>query len=165
MHELQRSSGMMAAGVGNCTKVVPYGSECGRSAPRHLRSSSTERDIVEQIGADFAGPHGAVVSHLRARAMDAAGEAAAGAAQEVVSGLADFQVETGFFYLPSWTGDQLAGLAFGAFMAACFLSTARFDEWVATQQREEMGLCSRCGGLNEPGACAEEKCPMRQQQR
>mmetsp|Transcript_31682 Transcript_31682/g.81177 ORF Transcript_31682/g.81177 Transcript_31682/m.81177 type:complete len:153 (+) Transcript_31682:65-523(+) len=99
-----------------------------------------------------------------ARAMDAAGEAAAGAAQEVVSGLADFQVETGFFYLPSWTGDQLAGLAFGAFMAACFLSTARFDEWVATQQREEMGLCSRCGGLNEPGACAEEKCPMRQQQ-
>lgn len=85
----------------------------------------------------------------------------AGAAAEVVTGLAEFQVETGLFYLPSWTPDQLAGLAFGAFMVACFIGTRRFDEWVAAQQREELGLCARCGGLNDPGACKQEDCPMR----
>uniref|UniRef100_A0A061R9C7 Uncharacterized protein n=1 Tax=Tetraselmis sp. GSL018 TaxID=582737 RepID=A0A061R9C7_9CHLO len=76
-----------------------------------------------------------------------------------VAQLADFQVESGLFYLPSWTSDQLAGLAFGVLMVAAFYLTRNFDEWVAVQQREELGLCAKCGGLNDPEECREGGCP------
>jgi hypothetical protein len=81
-------------------------------------------------------------------------------AQEVAS-LAEFQVETGFFYLPTWTGDQLAGLAFGAFMIAVYYGTRNFDEWIAASQREELGLCPTCGGLHDPALCKAGKCPAK----
>eukprot|EP00951_Prasinocladus_malaysianus_P009432 scaffold68895_cov35-Prasinocladus_malaysianus.AAC.1 len=80
--------------------------------------------------------------------------------QEIAQ-LADFEVETDFLYLPSWTPDQLAGLAFGAFMLACFYLTRNFDEWIAQQQREELGLCPKCGGIYDPSLCKEGKCPMK----
>jgi hypothetical protein len=44
-----------------------------------------------------------------------------------------------------------------AFMASAPL----VDSWVAKQQRRQLGLCERCGGVNEPGSCAEAACPLR----
>lgn len=35
------------------------------------------------------------------------------------------------------------------------------DQFVARDQRRQLGLCERCGGMNEPGSCAEANCPMR----
>lgn len=84
--------------------------------------------------------------------------------QEVVAPVAEFQSETGLFYLPTWTGDQLAGLAFGGLMLAAFLLARSFDEWVASQQREELGLCRSCGGLYEPEQCRKGRCPSRDKQ-
>ena len=81
-----------------------------------------------------------------------------------VAQLAEFEVESGLFYLPTWTADQIAGLLFGALMLASFLLAQSFDAWVAREQREELGICSRCGGVNDPAACQEGDCPYRQGQ-
>ncbi|KAK9841442.1 hypothetical protein WJX74_005916 [Apatococcus lobatus] len=62
---------------------------------------------------------------------------------------------------PPWTIDQIAGLIFGASLLAIYLSLGKVDEWVARSQRQQMGLCPECGGLNEPKTCEEKKCPYR----
>jgi len=78
--------------------------------------------------------------------------------------LAEFEVESDLFYLPTWTGDQIAGLLFGALMLASFLLTRSFDAWVARQQREELEICTRCGGVNDPAVCRESGCPLRKRE-
>jgi len=62
---------------------------------------------------------------------------------------------------PVWTPDQIAGLIFGAFMIAVVASGGKVDEAIARSQRRQLGLCERCGGVNEPGSCPEAGCPLR----
>ena len=63
--------------------------------------------------------------------------------------------------MPTWTLDQIVGLVFGGLMLAFLLGSNQVDVWVARQQRRQLGLCERCGGVNEPGSCREAGCPMR----
>ncbi|KAI8471819.1 MAG: hypothetical protein J3K34DRAFT_467850 [Monoraphidium minutum] len=63
--------------------------------------------------------------------------------------------------MPVWTLDQIAGLVFGGVLLAFWAAAPQVDTWVATRQRRQLGLCERCGGVNEPGSCAEAACPMR----
>jgi hypothetical protein len=48
-------------------------------------------------------------------------------------------------------------------MVAFFAGAPQVDIWVAKQQRRQLGLCERCGGVNEPGSCREAACPLRAQ--
>ena len=42
-----------------------------------------------------------------------------------------------------------------------FVGSARqVDVQVARAQRRQLGLCEACGGVNEPGTCAQKGCPM-----
>jgi len=89
---------------------------------------------------------------------------------------------------PEWTLDQIAGLAFGvrtpvtaqalpelisvppltltleaqAVLVASYFLSSKVDEAIARGQREELGLCVECGGLNDVDTCEEARCPNRQ---
>ncbi|KAI3429663.1 hypothetical protein D9Q98_005748 [Chlorella vulgaris] len=65
---------------------------------------------------------------------------------------------------PVWTLDQAVGLVFGGLLLVLYLSSSQVDAFVARQQRRQLGLCERCGGLNEPASCTEKGCPVREQQ-
>ena len=45
-------------------------------------------------------------------------------------------------------------------LASYFLSS-KVDEAIARGQREELGLCVECGGLNNVDTCDEARCPLR----
>ncbi|GFR53130.1 hypothetical protein Agub_g15847 [Astrephomene gubernaculifera] len=67
--------------------------------------------------------------------------------------------------MPAWTLDQIAGLVFGAVMVAFVAGSRQVDVWVARAQRRQLGLCEECGGVYEPGSCAQGNCPAKKQQR
>lgn len=46
-------------------------------------------------------------------------------------------------------------------MLAFILGANQVDVWVAKQQRRQLGLCERCGGVNEAASCGVADCPMR----
>lgn len=52
-----------------------------------------------------------------------------------------------------------------AVMIASYFLAKYADVYVAQSQRQELGLCTKCGGLNEGAAeqCPLEGCPRRQQ--
>lgn len=62
---------------------------------------------------------------------------------------------------PEWTLDQIAGLVFGGFLVALYFSSRFIDEYVAVSQRRQLGICEKCGGLNDRDSCAEVDCPQR----
>ena len=62
---------------------------------------------------------------------------------------------------PEWTLDQAAGLVFGFGLVALYFSSKLIDDYVAISQRRQLGICEKCGGLNEPSSCAEQGCPER----
>jgi hypothetical protein len=62
---------------------------------------------------------------------------------------------------PAWTLDQAVGLVFGGLLLVLYLSSTKVDEFVARQQRRQLGLCEQCGGLFEPGSCTQKNCPAR----
>jgi hypothetical protein len=62
---------------------------------------------------------------------------------------------------PAWTLDQVAGLVFAALLVAFYVSSTQVDVFVARAQRRQLGLCERCGGLNDAGSCREAECPER----
>eukprot|EP00197_Chlamydomonas_leiostraca_P005559 CAMPEP_0202868540 /NCGR_PEP_ID=MMETSP1391-20130828/10935_1 /ASSEMBLY_ACC=CAM_ASM_000867 /TAXON_ID=1034604 /ORGANISM="Chlamydomonas leiostraca, Strain SAG 11-49" /LENGTH=157 /DNA_ID=CAMNT_0049548723 /DNA_START=26 /DNA_END=499 /DNA_ORIENTATION=- len=67
--------------------------------------------------------------------------------------------------MPTWTLDQIAGMAFGMVMLASVLSAKSIDEWVAKQQRRQLGLCESCGGVYDAATCKQQGCPMKTGQR
>lgn len=48
-----------------------------------------------------------------------------------------------------------------ALMVAFYFSSNYVDVYIAKQQRRQLGLCDRCGGLNEPATCSQDGCPMK----
>eukprot|EP00892_Ulva_mutabilis_P012020 jgi/Ulvmu1/9190/UM005_0290.1 len=62
---------------------------------------------------------------------------------------------------PEWTLDQIAGLAFSFFMLASYFGAKYVDQYVADSQREQVGVCIKCGGLYEGDdkPCPESDCP------
>lgn len=62
---------------------------------------------------------------------------------------------------PDWTLDQIAGLVFGGFLVALYFSSKFIDEYVAVSQRRQLGICEKCGGLNDKSTCLEKECPLR----
>lgn len=62
---------------------------------------------------------------------------------------------------PSWTLDQIAGLAFGFLLLAFYLSATQIDKFVAKSQRRQLGLCEECGGLYNPTSCTRNNCPSK----
>lgn len=62
---------------------------------------------------------------------------------------------------PEWTLDQIAGLVFGGFLVALYFSSRFIDEYVAVSQRRQLGICEKCGGVNDRDSCAEVDCPRR----
>lgn len=47
-------------------------------------------------------------------------------------------------------------------MAAAFFLNNKVDEVIAKQQRKDLGLCEKCGGLYEGGpGCPVNDCPNR----
>eukprot|EP00884_Botryococcus_braunii_P021974 jgi/Botrbrau1/8460/Bobra.0237s0077.1 len=77
------------------------------------------------------------------------------------AGLVGILLRTHFFETPPWTLDQIAGLVFGGVMAASYFGAGVVDMWVGRGQREELGICQLCSGLNDETSCAEAKCPRR----
>ena len=65
---------------------------------------------------------------------------------------------------PEWTLDQIAGLVFGGFLVALYFSSKFIDEYVAVSQRRQLGICEKCGGMNDRDRCAETDCPQRSSQ-
>lgn len=63
--------------------------------------------------------------------------------------------------MPTWTLDQIAGLAFSLVMVLFIVSAKQVDIFFARQQRRQLGLCEECGGVFEPGTCQVKVCPMR----
>ncbi|WIA40995.1 hypothetical protein OEZ86_004637 [Tetradesmus obliquus] len=63
--------------------------------------------------------------------------------------------------MPTWTLDQIAGLAFGVLMVVCYFGAQQVDVAVAKQQRRQLGLCEECGGLYNAESCQQDKCPMK----
>ncbi|KAF6259211.1 hypothetical protein COO60DRAFT_1638555 [Scenedesmus sp. NREL 46B-D3] len=77
--------------------------------------------------------------------------------------------------MPTWTLDQIAGLAFGVsssgsssssssskvVMVVCYFGAQQVDVIIAKQQRRQLGLCEECGGLYSAGDCRQDKCPMK----
>jgi hypothetical protein len=45
-------------------------------------------------------------------------------------------------------------------MAAAFLLSGYVDKYIAASQRTSLGLCVKCGGLDE-GTCSDDACPRR----
>jgi hypothetical protein len=45
-------------------------------------------------------------------------------------------------------------------MAAAFLLSGYVDKYIAASQRASLGLCVKCGGLDE-GTCNDDACPRR----
>lgn len=64
---------------------------------------------------------------------------------------------------PEWTLDQIAGLVFASLLVTLYFSSKLVDEYVATSQRIELGICQKCGGLNNKNECKEKECPLRTQ--
>lgn len=60
---------------------------------------------------------------------------------------------------PEWTLDQIAGLVFASLLVALYFSSKMIDEYVASSQRRELGICEKCGGLNAQSTCKEKECP------
>lgn len=60
---------------------------------------------------------------------------------------------------PEWTLDQIAGLVFASLLVALYFSSKMIDEYVASSQRRELGICEKCGGLNAQSTCEEKECP------
>jgi hypothetical protein len=48
-------------------------------------------------------------------------------------------------------------------MLAAFGLAGTFDAAVARGQRRELGVCARCGGVNEAASCPEKECPLRRE--
>jgi hypothetical protein len=46
-------------------------------------------------------------------------------------------------------------------LLASVFSAPAVDAWFARRQRRELGLCERCGGVNDAATCREGACPMR----
>jgi hypothetical protein len=46
-------------------------------------------------------------------------------------------------------------------MLAFYFGSQQVDVIIAKQQRKQLGLCERCGGLNEPATCSQEGCPLK----
>jgi hypothetical protein len=65
---------------------------------------------------------------------------------------------------PDWTLDQIAGLVFGGFLVALYFSSKFIDEYIAVSQRRQLGICEKCGGLNDKSTCSEKECPLRNNQ-
>jgi hypothetical protein len=65
---------------------------------------------------------------------------------------------------PDWTLDQIAGLVFGGFLVALYFSSKFIDEYIAVSQRRQLGICEKCGGLNDKSTCLEKECPLRNNQ-
>ncbi|KAG2454235.1 hypothetical protein HYH02_001269 [Chlamydomonas schloesseri] len=66
--------------------------------------------------------------------------------------------------MPTWTLDQIAGLAFGVVMIAFVVSARQVDVFFAKQQRRQLGLCEQCGGVYDPATCTQAGCPLKKQQ-
>ena len=47
-------------------------------------------------------------------------------------------------------------------MLASLVLANKVDSVVAAAQRQELGLCAKCGGLNDTDTCRESDCPLRQ---
>lgn len=62
---------------------------------------------------------------------------------------------------PEWTLDQIAGLVFGSLLVALYFSSKLIDEYVASSQRIQLGICKKCGGINDTKTCEEKECPQR----
>jgi hypothetical protein len=45
-------------------------------------------------------------------------------------------------------------------MVACLLGASAVDAWVARQQRRQLGLCEKCGGVYEAASCSQQGCPL-----
>ncbi len=58
----------------------------------------------------------------------------------------------------------LARCLLQAGMLAAILSARYVDDWVAKQQRKQLGLCETCGGVYDPATCSQDKCPMKNKQ-
>lgn len=48
-----------------------------------------------------------------------------------------------------------------AAMLVFYFSANFVDVYIAKQQRKQLGLCERCGGLNDAATCSQDGCPMR----
>jgi hypothetical protein len=48
-----------------------------------------------------------------------------------------------------------------ALMLGFLFGAPQVDVWVARAQRRQLGLCERCGGVNDAGTCGDAACPMR----
>lgn len=46
-------------------------------------------------------------------------------------------------------------------MVAFYFGASQVDVFIAKQQRRQLGLCEQCGGLYEPGTCAQAGCPLK----
>lgn len=46
-------------------------------------------------------------------------------------------------------------------MLVFYFSANFVDVYIAKQQRKQLGLCERCGGLNDAATCSQDGCPMR----
>jgi len=46
-------------------------------------------------------------------------------------------------------------------MVAFYFGSKEVDVFIAKQQRKQLGLCERCGGLNDPTTCSQDGCPMK----
>jgi hypothetical protein len=62
---------------------------------------------------------------------------------------------------PEWTLDQIAGLVFASLLVTLYFSSKIVDEYVASSQRIELGICQKCGGLKDKKTCQEKECPFR----
>lgn len=45
-------------------------------------------------------------------------------------------------------------------MLAFYFGSQQVDVIIARQQRRQLGLCEACGGVNDPGSCAQAGCPL-----
>jgi len=63
--------------------------------------------------------------------------------------------------MPTWTLDQIAGLAFGFVMLAFVASSKQVDVFVARAQRRQLGICEECGGVYDPATCQQAGCPSK----
>lgn len=46
-------------------------------------------------------------------------------------------------------------------MLAFYFGSKEVDVFIAKQQRKQLGLCERCGGLYDPASCSQGNCPMK----
>ena len=62
---------------------------------------------------------------------------------------------------PPTTLTTLSLLPTQAGLLASFLLASRVDAAIARGQRADLGLCVKCGGVNEGTTCREAGCPLR----